>query len=172
MQSPANACTWGPCHGVSPTIQECQIRPLELCPVYAQQAHQHAHSSTLLHFKSHLLRALRKSWESLCNADPLTLARYVSCRYKKELENKYCFRQAELGVGDCAGLRVSDRLLCLYLAHPTTEYFSFVQERGEWKGGRIFTGYVENLQLRLFCFPVCVTCVRYIIVDPLHHGAR
>ncbi|PNH09224.1 hypothetical protein TSOC_004189 [Tetrabaena socialis] len=24
---------------------------------------------------------------------------------KKEIQNKYCFRQAELGIGDCGGLR-------------------------------------------------------------------
>ena len=28
-------------------------------------------------------------------------------RYKKELADKYCYRQAEDGVGDCSGLRVS-----------------------------------------------------------------
>lgn len=27
------------------------------------------------------------------------------CRNKKAIENKYCQRQAELGVGDCGGLR-------------------------------------------------------------------
>eukprot|EP00884_Botryococcus_braunii_P016937 jgi/Botrbrau1/3927/Bobra.0365s0003.1 len=27
-------------------------------------------------------------------------------KYRKELENKYCYRQAEMGVGDCAGLRL------------------------------------------------------------------
>ena len=30
---------------------------------------------------------------------------------KREIVDKYCYRQAELGVGDCAGLRVSSPLL-------------------------------------------------------------
>lgn len=36
-------------------------------------------------------------------------------RYKKDRDNKYCFRQAEMGVGDCAGLRV--RLPALQTTH-------------------------------------------------------
>ena len=31
----------------------------------------------------------------------------LACRYKRELQDRYCYRQAELGVGDCGGLQVS-----------------------------------------------------------------
>ena len=30
-------------------------------------------------------------------------------RNRREIEAKYCARQAELGIGDCGGLRVSSR---------------------------------------------------------------
>lgn len=33
--------------------------------------------------------------------------KFTNCRYKRELQDRYCYRQAELGVGDCGGLQVS-----------------------------------------------------------------
>ena len=32
---------------------------------------------------------------------------HCCCRNKVDLQNKYCYRQAELGIGDCGGLQVS-----------------------------------------------------------------
>ena len=49
-------------------------------------------------------------------------------RNKIDLQNKYCYRQAELGIGDCGGLRVSllqqyCEALCLECYHSPNLVF-------------------------------------------------
>jgi hypothetical protein len=56
-----------------------------------------------------------KGTEAFENSDILKALREKSDANRegnrKALQERYCYRQAELGVGDCAGLRVSHCLL-------------------------------------------------------------
>ncbi|GAB4817469.1 hypothetical protein N2152v2_004515 [Parachlorella kessleri] len=58
-------------------------------------------------------------------------------RYKKELQDRYCRRQAEIGVGDCGGLR--------YIPGMTK---SGVQKRPEWME-KVLGEEKKDIQLRL-----------------------